>query len=218
VTEPQLDYLPSLQLRRQVVDALTAHNHVNAIACFGSLAKGAFDEHSDVDLIVEASGDLNGIRDAGIFREARYHRPFSGGLEPDGRYWFLGYSVYVKLDISFHDRDQYASLLSSGDHSLYISPPVVELWRRPVAYAFSAKDRREGRARSAAEEEASSLVYHVSSRIKRVKRGQSRPSDLAPRYRRLRELNCTHQATNWVGGDLDALVREVLDDGVGIGL
>ena len=68
-------YPPALKLKQQLITALSEHPCVEAVALFGSFAKGTFDEYSDVDLIVSVSGDVSTVVDTGIFRRTIYYRP-----------------------------------------------------------------------------------------------------------------------------------------------
>jgi len=87
---------------------------------FGSVATKATDQYSDVDLIICA--------DTLMAQQFIYHLqqcqpialylPFEN-REPAGRYWFEGLPLYLKLDVSFHDSDEYKKLIKEGELNYY---------------------------------------------------------------------------------------------------
>ncbi len=103
-------------LRAALPELLGATRGVVAASYFGSVAKGTSDRFSDIDLVVEASGE------AGLEVVRRLHhaftvvlfRPFSERRLPSGRYWFAETNPFARLDISFFDAVEYPSLLREG--------------------------------------------------------------------------------------------------------
>ena len=200
------------RLLDHLIQALQADNRVSAIACFGSTVSGDADDFSDVDMLVEASGNLSGIMSSGARPEVRYFRPFgASGREPDGRYWFSGFSVFAKADISFHDADEYAGLLRHGEPERFITPPIKELWRRHKWTPGSPLSRapRESE-RSDAETTIGKHLYHAIKAIAGHARGALPRDEAISAANRLRDAWSPYQGDQWAGGDLDSLVGEVL--------
>lgn len=97
-------------------------------AYFGSVAKGTYDEYSDVDMIV-CSDDLspeNFIINLSTEFGKVLFRPFSltvdGKLSPQiGRYWFNNLSPFCKIDVSFYGRNEFNHVIRKG--SDFVSGP-----------------------------------------------------------------------------------------------
>jgi predicted nucleotidyltransferase len=97
-------------------------------AYFGSVAKGTYDEYSDVDMIV-CSNDLspeNFIINLSTEFGKVLFRPFfltvDGKLAPQsGRYWFNNLSPFCKIDVSFYDRNEFNHVIRKG--SDFVSGP-----------------------------------------------------------------------------------------------
>jgi predicted nucleotidyltransferase len=99
-----------------------------AAAYFGSVARGTYDEYSDVDMIV-CSGGLppeNFINNLTSEFGKTLFRPFSstvdGKLSPQcGRYWFNNLNPFCKIDVSFHDENGFKRVIRNG--SDFVSGP-----------------------------------------------------------------------------------------------
>lgn len=97
-------------------------------AYFGSVAKGTYDEYSDVDMIVCSDGlsPENFIfRLSTKFGEALF-RPFSLTVDgkltsQSGRYWFNKLSPFCKIDVSLYDRNEFDHVIRKG--SDFVSGP-----------------------------------------------------------------------------------------------
>lgn len=200
------------RLRDLLIRCLQACRQVAAIACFGSTATGRVDRHSDVDMIVCVSDRVEWIVDSGLFLRTRYYRPFGrGGVKPDGRYWFEGFSVFSKLDISFHDSVEYADLLRDGDPRRYITLPIEELWSRGLDGNLSSRVFGS-RASGFTKEELliGRWVYKSIRAIADYGRGNAGFDLTCSTLDELADIWSRHEGSDWIGGDLDSVVKEVL--------
>jgi predicted nucleotidyltransferase len=97
-------------------------------AYFGSVARGSYDEYSDVDMIVCSEG----LSPEGFISNLTAEfgktlfRPFSltvdGKLSPQsGRYWFNKLNPICKIDVSFHNEPGFFQVILHG--SDFVSGP-----------------------------------------------------------------------------------------------
>lgn len=97
-------------------------------AYFGSVARGSYDEYSDVDLIVCSEGlsPADFISNLTVEFGKPLFRPFSltvdGKLSPQsGRYWFNNLNPFCKIDVSFHNEQGFNHVIRNG--SDFVSGP-----------------------------------------------------------------------------------------------
>jgi len=85
-------------------------------AYFGSVATKKIDQYSDIDLIICADKKMaeKFIHHLDQYKPIALYLPFES-REPAGRYWFTGLPLYLKLDFSFHDSEEYQILLIKGN-------------------------------------------------------------------------------------------------------
>ncbi len=206
-----------IQLKDSLVGALSKHGSVEEIALFGSLVKGDVDQYSDIDMIVAISSPINGLEALGHFGEVRYYRSFSSVKFPSGRYWMKGYSVFNKIDISFHTLDEFEKIVLHGDPEGYTTPPFNIEWkanRVTSAKSISTNiDMASPYIFSEAEDKIGKLVYRLSRSLKSVYRNESPEHDPHDVYSELSSLWAIHSNSKWVGGALDSLVTEILSLG-----
>ena len=115
----------SMRIQTEIVEILQQLPFVQIITLGGSILEGRNDCWSDIDVWVECDQvQENQWIAANHLRESKpvlFYRMFKGPNQPSGRYWFSNESVFHKLDISFHSREEFGNLRKHAIQKGYVS-------------------------------------------------------------------------------------------------
>jgi len=139
-------------LRTGLLDLLLRCGCVKGICVFGSFGSGCWDEWSDIDLMLgchcpesDAAGVIAAINAS--FPILAY-RPFEDKSPRSGRYWFRDLSPFNKLDVSFHEYEEWRRLVEEEKRkgppvSLLREMEVPSCWEEtPFEWSFSDTQRQ----------------------------------------------------------------------------
>lgn len=200
-------------LCEQVTTALRDLPAVRRIIAFGSLATGAADAFSDVDMLIVCNdlpaGAWAAARAIRSAKPVQFYRMFSSAAQPAGRYWFADQSPLTRLDISFHTEADYQHLLATGR---YLAHPLHtrELHVNPVPIPFASDAMTVPLIISEAETHLGERIYRIVRAIKHTLRNQPFRYTLSDCIAWLETAVRETRDTPFVGGDPHALAAACL--------
>ena len=169
---------------------------VSGAAYFGSMARGDFDDLSDIDLIVRCSETVADAVAASIHStlDVCLYRPFTRGRAPSGRYWFTRAHPFARLDVSFHREVSYDRIAAEGDE--YVHPPL-----RPPAISGGGRHAPVGQESpnrwSQQSFDFAGALRDYQEAVKARVRGRPPKRSVEETVRRIEPFELTVHATEW---------------------
>lgn len=153
-----------------VAEALASCGVVSRVTLFGSLASGTHDGWSDIDLMCVTPGRAGAWEAARLLRAAiplRWYGPFSDLLQPSGRYWPYGESIFHSIDLSFQTAEAHARVIEEGVNGVKVIAHDL-LWRD----AGPSSSAGTGIQPDAGEYEFTHALYAAMKAVKAYMRGR----------------------------------------------
>lgn len=208
-----------IRIQGNIIDALSRLTCVRRIVSFGAIARGCYDQWSDVDLLVicEHAESISWVS-ASVIREIMpvlFYREFTTKDQPSGRYWFREESAMNRLDISFESKQSYAAILVNpvkDGHDMVMRDEYIATCDMRLERDRSVAAPWKHVAISQEETEVGRCLYRAIEAVKFVLRGNRNWKwDRETCVRQLRVALQRSSGQEFGGGDLRGLAEKCFE-------